>query len=72
MSRKNQKQIWADKKLVAKLKRIQAKRMLNGEDVSIPDLTRDLAECTTFEDVERELVKMKKKKRGLRYDGGFF
>ena len=75
LARDKQKQIWSDKEFIAAIKRIKAKKQmkLNGEVVSIADITRDIVKAPSFKAVEEEILgkkfvkslKMRLDKKGL-------
>jgi hypothetical protein len=74
-SRTNQRQIWADAEFVKRLENIKAKRTLMGKPVkNVGDLTKELAHCRSFEDLEDEVLGFDKKQKEkmnirIRFDG---
>lgn len=53
-------QIWVHPDFNIVLKRIKAKRLLNNrspEEISIPDLTKEMIRCKNFARLEKELTK---------------
>jgi len=56
--RKQQKQIWADTEFIGWLKKLKAKKELDGEEISnIGELTRQLVNTKAIADVEKQLLK---------------
>lgn len=65
MGRNKEKQIWADPEFASELNIIKAKRMINGDKISIAKLTKELIDTEAFQVVKKELEEIRKKK-GLR------
>lgn len=56
-----QKQIWADVEFVSWLKKLKAKKELDGEEISnLGELTRQLIHTPAITDVEKQLLKNQK------------
>jgi len=56
--RRQQKQIWVDEEFVRWLKKLKAKKELDGESVAnIGELTRQVVNTKAIEEVERQLLK---------------
>jgi Zn-dependent M32 family carboxypeptidase len=56
--RKKQKQLWVDKEFVSWLKRLKAKKELDGEEISnLGELTRQIVNTPAITDVEKQLLK---------------
>ena len=56
--RRGQKQIWVDETFINWLKKLKAKKELDGEAVAnMGELTRQLVNTKAIEDVERQLLK---------------
>jgi Zn-dependent M32 family carboxypeptidase len=56
--RRQQKQIWVDEEFIKWLKKLKAKKELDGDSVAnIGELTRQVVNTKAIEDVERQLLK---------------
>lgn len=56
--RRQQKQIWVDETFINWLKKMKAKKELDGEEVAnMGELTRQLVNTPAIMDVERQLLK---------------
>lgn len=56
--RRQQKQIWVDETFINWLKKMKAKKELDGEEVAnMGELTRQLVNTPAIQDVERQLLK---------------
>lgn len=56
--RRSQKQIWVDATFIQWLKRLKAKKELEGEEVAnMGELTKQIVNTKAIEDVERQLLK---------------
>lgn len=67
MRRTNQKQIWTAPAFAARLEIIKAKRLIQGEKVSIAGLTEKIVSHPLFKEIEKELAEQNIKiKLGLR------
>lgn len=63
-SRKNQRQLWADNLFLVKLEEIRVERLKRGLKVNnLGELTKEIVDCPSFKDVEKELIN--KINRGL-------
>lgn len=68
-NRNKRKQMWADREFVDLLERIKAKRLLEGNPIkNIPQLTKEIIECPSFEKVLEEVTKEKTIKINIRFD----
>ena len=57
-NRINQKQLWADKEFVAWLKKLRAKKQLNGEEIhNLGELTKQLVKTEAIKEVENQILK---------------
>ena len=65
MGRNKEKQMWADPDFASELNIIKAKRLINGDKVSIANLTKELIRTEAFALVKKELEEIRKNK-GLR------
>lgn len=66
--RNKQSQIWADINFKLRLKKIKAQLSLKGIDKSMGAITKDMINCPSFEQVEKEILNIEKKAIGLRLD----
>jgi hypothetical protein len=56
--RKNQKQLWADKEFIAWLKKLRAKKELEGEEIrNLGELTKQLVKTEAIKEVENQVLK---------------
>lgn len=59
--RNKQKQIWSDEEFIERLKKIKAQRLINGLPVkNIGQLTKEMLQCPSFKELEKELVNINK------------
>lgn len=69
MSKRNQDVLWVDKEFKKKLEKIKAERLLNDIPVgNLGNLTREMLECPSFPNIEKELVEVKKAKVRIALD----
>jgi len=55
--RKKQKQLWVDEEFVCWLKRLKAKKELDGEEVkNLGELTRQIVNTPAIDDIEKQLL----------------
>ena len=65
--RNRQKQLWSDKKFIEALEKIKAMRLLSGKPVkNLGILTKEMLECPSFKELEKELVERSKVRDTLR------
>lgn len=58
--RNKQKQLWVDKDFISWLKKLKAKKELDGEEIgNLGELTRQLVNNPAIADLERQLLKNK-------------
>lgn len=56
-SRSNQRQLWADNVFIIKLEEIRLEKLKKGAKVrNLGELTKQILECPSFKQVEKELV----------------
>lgn len=56
--RRQQKQIWVDEEFIRWLKKLKAKKELDGDSVAnIGELTRQVVNTKAIEDVEKQMLK---------------
>jgi Zn-dependent M32 family carboxypeptidase len=56
--RRQQKQIWVDEEFIRWLKKLKAKKELDGDSVAnIGELTRQVVNTQAIQDVEKQLLK---------------
>ena len=56
--RKMQQQLWVDKEFISWLKKLKAKKELDGEEISnLGELTRQIVHTPALTDLERQLLK---------------
>lgn len=56
--RKKQKQLWVDTEFISWLKKMKAKKELDGEEISnLGELTRQMIHTPAMGDIERQLLK---------------
>lgn len=56
--RRTQKQIWADEEFIRWLKKLKAKKELDGDSVAnIGELTRQVVNTQAIQEVEKQLLK---------------
>ena len=62
--------MWGAEEFVSILEKIKAQRLLNGNPIkSIPDLTKEIIECPSFQNLVKELLdKNKKLELKIRFD----
>ena len=59
--RKKQKQMWADPEFISWLKKLKAKKELDGEEIAnLGELTRQMVNTNAIVDVEKQLLKDEK------------
>jgi|TARA_R100001530_G_scaffold116916_1_gene84050 hypothetical protein len=59
--RKQQKQIWVDTQFISWLKKMKAKKELDGENIAnLGELTRQVVNTPAIQDIERQLLKDQK------------
>jgi len=59
--RKMQQQLWVDKEFISWLKKLKAKKELDGEEISnLGELTRQIVHTPALTDLERQLLKRPK------------
>ena len=59
--KRKQKQVWVDPEFVTWLKRLKAKKELDGEEIAnLGELTRQVVNTKAIEDVEKQLLKDEK------------
>ena len=70
-----QKQVWLDVNFADKLEKLQAKKRLIGEKVSLGELTKELISLELWNDLENEVLKKDRQitRMGLKikFDGNF-
>jgi len=55
--RNRRKQMWSDKDFIEKLEKIKAQRVLNNKPPkSITQLTKEMLQCPSFPQLEKEMV----------------
>lgn len=56
--RKKQKQLWVDTEFISWLKKLKAKKELDGEEITnLGELTRQMIHTPAMSDIERQLLK---------------
>lgn len=56
--RKQQKQLWVDEEFISWLKRLKAKKQLDGEEITnLGELTRQLVNIPAIQDIEKQMLK---------------
>jgi len=57
-NRINQKQLWADKEFISWLKKLRAKKELEGEEITnLGELTKQLVKTEAIKEVEKQILK---------------
>lgn len=57
---RKERQIWADPEFIKVLNRIKAKRMLKGKKESLADITTQIVNLPSFQEIERQLTEEQK------------
>ena len=77
MSRKNQEQMWLDVEFKDRLEKLQAKKRLAGKKVSIREITNQMVNSKTWEQLENEILDIDKNisknvvRMNVKFDGNW-
>ena len=76
-NRNNEKQVWVDGEFADKLEKLQARKRLMGKKVSMKQLTKEMMNTKSWEELEKEILELDKQatrttmKVGIKFDGDF-